>query len=231
MANIENVHKGHRQRLLDKYLQNGINSLEDHEVLEILLFFALSRCNTNDISHKLINRFGSISGVINAPIDEIMEIDGVGQSSAVLLRFLGDFVDNYKVNNNYTCQLNSQEKIIEFCKNSFINNEKESFHLLFLDKRKYLVSHISLTDCKLNSVIVDLKSILMKAFNTNAGSIIFVHNHPNAPAIASENDINTTRNIMDLFSKVDINIIDHIIIGNDGYHSMRKSGTLPELWK
>lgn len=229
--NIENVHKGHRQRLLDKYLQNGIHSLEDHEVLEILLFFALSRCNTNEISHNLINRFNSISGVINAPVDEIREINGIGQTSAVLLRFLGDFVDSYNVNKNFTCRLNSQEKIIEFCKEAFPDNDKENCHFLYLDKRLYLISHISMTNCAFSSVGIDLRSVLMKAFNVNASNIIFVHNHPNASCVPSESDITTTRYIMEMLTKINMNVIDHIVIGSDGYYSMRTSGTLNDFWK
>ncbi len=226
-----NLHKGHRQRLLKKYVENGINSLEEHEILEVLLFFVFSRCNTNEIGHELIKRFGSVENVLNAPIDEISKIKGIGESSAVLLRFLGDVVDCMNVSDNSSIKLNSIEKIIEFCKLRFSNADKEFCHFVMLDKRNIYIACISLSGCRFSSVNVNLKSVLMKAFNVNACSAIIVHNHPNSTAAASNSDVNNTRVIAQTLGSLDIGLIDHVIIGTDGYYSMRSERLLEDIWK
>lgn len=231
MSNDENLHKGHRQRLLKKYLESGFQSLEEHEVLEVLLFFALSRCNTNEISHKLINKFGSAAQVLNAPISEITQVKGVGETSAVLMRFLGDFVANYGANREAAVRLESLDNVIKFCEECFPDNDKESCHFLMLDKRKYLIACLSMTGCEFSSVNVDLKAVLMKAFNINAKSIIIVHNHPYGPSIASNSDVKFTRDIAETLISLNINVCDHIIIGNDGYFSMRRSSLLGDIWR
>lgn len=231
MPNEENMHKGHRQRLLKKYLENGIHSLEEHEVLEVLLFFAFSRCNTNEISHSLINKFGSISNVINTPVDEIKQIKGVGETSAVLLRFLGDFVDAYHINKDFAVKLDNIDDVISFCGECFPNGDTESCHFIMLDKRKYLTACMNMTECEFSSVSIDLRSVLMKAFNVNASFMIFVHNHPNGPAAASNSDVKATRDIANTLNSLGISVIDHIIIGSDGYFSMRRSNIMEDIWK
>ncbi len=231
MQNKENLHKGHRQRLLKKYFENGINSLEEHEILEILLFFAFSRCNTNEISHELIRNFGSIGNVLNAPVDEISKIKGIGESSAVLLRFLGDFIECFRTTDNSSVKFTSIEKVLEFCKLRFTNTETEFCHFLMLDKRNYYVACISLSECHFSSVNINLKTVLMKAFNVNASSAVIVHNHPDSAAKASNSDIKNTRVIAKTLNALNIGLIDHVIIGTDGYYSMRSENVLEDVWK
>ena len=230
MSKDEALHKGHRQRLLKKYLENGISSLEEHEILEILLFFAFSRCNTNDLSHMLINRFGGIREILSSPVDEIASIKGIGENSAVILRFLGDFVDTYGIKSESYIMLDNVEKVIDFCKECFRDSEKEFLNALMLDKRMCLVASMSFTDCEFSMINIDLRSILMKAFNVNASSLVFIHNHPHSSALASTSDIKCTRAIANALSALNIKINDHIIIGEDGYVSMRKMKYLEDIW-
>lgn len=230
MQNEKDLHKGHRQRLLKKYLENGIHSLEDHEILEILLFFAFSRCNTNDLSHKLINKFGNIKQVLNSPVEEISQIKGIGENSAVFLRFLGDFAETYNSETEPQILLDKVEKVLDFCTKNFQNSQTESFHFLMLDKSNRLAGTISKTDCEFNMVNVDMRSILMKAFNVNASSVIIVHNHPNGTALPSNNDIKCTRNIAETLTALNIQICDHIIIGVDGCNSLRRMKYLEDIW-
>lgn len=230
MANEHNLHKGHRQRLLKKYLENGIQSLEEHEVLEILLFFAFSRCNTNELSHMLIEKFGSVSQVLNASPKEMTEINGVGETAAALLRFLGDFVDTYGRVKEPVIKLEGIESVITFCQEFFPNEDKESCHFILLDKRKYLAACLNMTGCAFSLISVDLKQVISKAFNVNASSVIIVHNHPEATSAASNNDVRYTRSMAETFTALNINVVDHIIIGNDGCFSMRKAKLLEDLW-
>ena len=109
MAEEKNIHSGHRQRMLKKYLEHGIDCFEDHEILEIFLFTAYSRRNTNDISHQLINRFGSLEGVLNAGYDEIVEEKNVGVTAAALISFMKDFARKYNRTQLAGMKLSSSE--------------------------------------------------------------------------------------------------------------------------
>lgn len=231
MQNKENLHKGHRQRLLKKYSEYGIDSLEEHELLEILLFFAFSRCNTNEISHELIQVFGSLKNVLYAPVEDILQIKGMGYTSAVLLRFLGDFVDHFRIPDKSPTRLCSIDKIIEFCKINFPNTDREFCHILMLDKRDYYLGCLSLTERLFSTINLDMKKILMKAFIVNASNAILVHNHPHGTAEASNSDVKYTRIIAHTLSSLNIGLIDHVIAGDDGYYSMRIECMLEDIWK
>ena len=230
MQNEKNLHKGHRQRLLKKYLENGFNSLEEHEILEILLFFAFSRCNTNELSHRLIKKFGSVKDVLCAHKDELTEIEGIGETTAVLLNFLGDIVDGIGMRKEPTIRLENIDSVIRFCKEFFPITDKESCHFIMLDKRRYLLACMNMAGSEFSLVNIDMRAVLLKAFNVNASSLILVHNHPNAPSVASNNDVRYTRQIAETLTPLNIDLLDHIIIGNDGCLSMRRSKLLGDLW-
>ncbi len=225
------IHNGHRQRLLKKYKENGIDSLEEHELLEILLFFAFSRCNTNELSHNLLNKFGSIENVFKSSIDELTKINGIGSSSALLIKFLGDFSELYGRSDQKIYNLKAFENIIQFCTEHFTDQENENCHFIFLDKRKNLITHQSLTNCKFSLVNLDLKKIINKAIDLNSDSIIIVHNHPNGSSVASSNDVKYTRSIAEMIAPLDLSLVDHIIMGIDGFFSMRRSNLMNDIWK
>ena len=231
MQNEENLHKGHRQRLLKKYGENGISSIEEHEMLEILLFFAFSRCNTNEISHRLIHEFGSLKNVLYAPVDDILKVKGMGYTSAVLLRFLGDIVNYLNLPDNSSVRLSSIDKILEYCKENFTNSDREYCNFLMLDKRDFYIGCLDLTGRQFSTVNLDLKNILMTAFNVNASDTIIVHNHPHSSAKVSNSDIKNTRIIAQTLNALNIGLIDHVIIGTDGYYSMRSERLLEDIWK
>lgn len=231
MAKNPELHKGHRQRILKKYLENGIQSLEEHEILEVLLFFAFSRCNTNDISHKLINRFGSITQVFEAPIEDLVKIDGIGDAAATLLHFMGDFIRVMGLTEVPAVKLDNLNSILLFCNNRLPNDGRESCHFLLLDKRGYFITCVSMTIGEFSLVNIDFRHLILKALNANAGSIVIVHNHPETDVIAaSTSDVSYTRKLSDLLLSVGINIVDHIIFGKNGYLSMRRAGLLDDIW-
>lgn len=225
------IHDGHRQRLLKKYTKGGIDSLEEHEILEVLLFFAFSRCNTNEISHILLNKFGSIENIFRASITDLTKINGIGSSSALLLKFLGDFSELYGRSDQKLYNLKAFENIIQFCNDHFIDKENENCHFIFLDKRKNLITHQSLTNCKFSLVNIDMKKVINNAIDVNSDSIIIVHNHPNGSSVASSNDVKYTRSIAEMLAPLELSLVDHIIIGTDGFFSMRRSNLMNDIWK
>ena len=152
-------------------------------------------------------------------------------TSAVLLRFLGDIVNYLNLPDNSSVRLSSIDKILEYCKENFTNSDREYCNFLMLDKRDFYIGCLDLTGRQFSTVNLDLKNILMTAFNVNASDTIIVHNHPHSSAKVSNSDIKNTRIIAQTLNALNIGLIDHVIIGNDGYFSMRSEHLLEDIWK
>ena len=229
----DNLHAGHRQRMLKKYREHGIECFAEHEILEILLFLVFSRRNTNNISHMLIEKFGSIKGVLSADHNELTEVENVGDSAATFLCFIGDFIRWLSTHRTKKIPLNTPDKIIEYCEPLFANTTKEMTYILLLDARHDLVSQTRLNVGGPDCTTVHTKSIVRNAVFADSTNIIIVHNHTCGSAAPSIADINATRDLFNIMRTVGINLVDHIIISPDaeekGY-SMRRAEVLKDIW-
>ena len=230
MADEQNIHKGHRQRLLKRYLDHGIDSLEEHEILEIFLFTAYSRRNTNDISHKLIDKFGSVSGVLSAGYDELRDIDDVGVTAAALICFMKDFTARYSREEYSAISLCSSESLRDFCYNLMKGKRNEEAHVLFLDKSLNLIGETEIARGGHDSVEFDLRLIVMRAIRTQCSNVALAHCHPDGVLLPSSADIAATRRVAQALRNIGINLVDHIIVNNDSSYSMRCANILADIW-
>ena len=217
----KNIHEGHRSRLRQKYLANGFDSFEDHEILEMILFNCYRRRNTNDIAHKLLDTFGSISAVLEAPIDALIKA-GVSESVAVTLRMIPDICRVY-----YDDRNNSPEKIIsfaglgEFFMRKFIGRFDESIYLLLTDsKQKEVFCGVIATGTNCASD-VPFRKIVDLALRYNASNAVIAHNHPSGIAMPSREDLQVTRVLFNTLQSVGVRLVDHVIVADDDYVSLR----------
>lgn len=231
MSNTENLHKGHRQRMLKKYLEHGIDCFEDHEVLEIFLFTAYSRRNTNDISHKLIDKFGSLEGVLSAGYDELREVDDVGVTAAALISFMKDFAKRYGKEEFCGIKLDTSDSVREFCYKLLKNTTAEEAHVLFLDQTLNLIGESQISRGGSDSVDFDLRMIVTRAIRTQCSNVILAHSHPRGVLLPSGADVAATRRVAQSLSSIGINLIDHIIVNEEDSYSMRAACMLPDLWQ
>lgn len=227
----KNLHAGHRQRMLKKYREHGIECLEEHEILEVLLFLVFSRCNTNDISHMLIERFGSINGVLSADRNELIDVDKIGETAATYLCFIGDFFRWLPAHGFKRIQLNTPQKIIEYCEPIFSNSTKEMTYILILDARQNLISQTRLHLGGPDSTSVRTSDIIRNAIIANSTNVVMVHNHTTGSSSPSVADINVTRELYNALRVAGITLVDHIIIcpDSEGF-SMRSSEILRDIW-
>lgn len=230
MAEEKNIHSGHRQRMLKKYLEHGIDCFEDHEILEIFLFTAYSRRNTNDIRHQLINRFGSLEGVLNAGYDEIVEEKNVGVTAAALISFMKDFARKYNRTQLAGMKLSSSESVRKFCYDLLKDSTTEEAHVLFLDQNLNFVGESQISQGSPNSVDLDLHDIVIKSVRTSCTKIILTHSHPHGVLLPSSADIASTRRAASALNSIGIELIDHIIVNEEDSYSMRTAGMLPDIW-
>lgn len=225
------LHKGHRQRILNRFMNTGINGLEDHEKLEIILFGIYTRVNTNDISHRLIAEFGSLEKVFAATPAMLVKVEGVGERAAQMIYFYGEFFRSMNVRKPQNVRLDSAALVIEYCKRLYSPSiSNEIGYALFLDKKYNLISQTELGRGNITSVNIDTRRLLQEAINSNCSNVILVHNHPSGSKLISNADIITTRETANLLKKIEASLTDHIIICGEDGNSLRAMELLRDIW-
>ncbi len=216
----KNVHEGHMERMRNKYVNKGIEVFEQHEILEMLLFYAIPRKNTNDIAHRLLEACGSLSAVFDAPIDILMQ-QGLSYNAAVLLHMIPDLSRAYQSD-----KFDNEEKIItdenigKKMVHLFAGKNEECVYAFFLDakgKEKYsgIISKGDASSAPLFS-----KDIVSIAARCKAVTVIIAHNHPSGVAFPSRADLEATADIADALDTIGIHLADHIIVADRDYISL-----------
>lgn len=225
------VHKGHRERLRARFLKHGFAGFAPHEVLELLLFYARPRCDTNAIAHALIARFGSFSAVLDAPIEELVEVEGVGHTTAVLLKMMPQMGAYY-----LGCKaepgaiLNSTEKAGDFFLPHFFGKKSEEAYLAALDDKRKVLRCVCLSQQGItNAVTISVKRIVSEAVGANATGVILAHNHPGGLALPSAADKNLTRQAYIALRLINVKLVDHIVVADGDFVSMADSGFIEAL--
>ena len=222
---MKNLHTGHRKRLRDRFIQNSLENFEKHNILELLLFSSIPRQDTNELAHRLIEEFGSFSGVFDASVEELMKVEGVGESSAVLIKLIPAISKVYLDDKNSVGTLvRSIEECIEFLLPKFTGETTELIYLLCLDNKSKVLGCPLLCRGDLTSVNFTPRKVIETAIKFDATSVILAHNHPRGFALPSVDDINTTKQLMDTLGRVNIRFLDHIIVAGNEAVSLKDSG-------
>ncbi|MGN0688462.1 MAG: RadC family protein [Oscillospiraceae bacterium] len=225
-----NIHKGHRQRMLKRFNEHGIDSLEDHEVLEILLYSVYAQRNTNDIAHELIQRFGSLNGVLSAEPADLCEVKNVGPNAAVMLKFFKEFAKRHSHEDHSGILLCTSDSMREYCSKLLSGHTVEVAHALFLDDAHFLRGESVVSSGNSTMVEFDLRKIVRKSVDYGCSNVVLAHNHPHGVSLPSKADVATTRRTYNALYNIGINLVDHIVVGEDDTYSMRTARLLPELW-
>lgn len=219
------MHTGHRARLKAQFLQSGLDALTDIQVLELLLFYANPRRDTNPIAHRLLNQFGSLSAVLDAPPELLGKVNGVGENAALLLHLVPCVCRRYLIDRaSYEQVLDSTEKAGAFLVPYFFGARDEMVYLLCLDAKCKVLDCRMLSVGGVNTASVSVRKIVEAALACNATSVVLAHNHTSGIALPSREDEATTRQIRTALDAVGILLADHIIVADDDFVSMADSG-------
>ncbi len=210
-----NPHAGHRSRMRSKALTYGLDHLDDHEVLEMLLYHAIPRGDTNETAHRLLERFGSFRGLLEAPPEELQAVPGVGESAAVLLKLTMEAARRYyAARRTRRLHLTSTEAIGRFLTPVFIGRREENVYLLCLDAKKTPVYGRIITVGGVAASTLEIQQILSTAVSVQAKYVVLAHNHPSGYAVPSESDLQTTLQLKHALAGVNICLLDHLIIAD-----------------
>ncbi len=224
--NNSNLHAHHRERMRKRFLKNGCDNFNDHEILEMLLFYTIPVANTNETAHKLIHHFGSLKNVFSANYQELLSFDGIGEKSAVFLTFLGEVFQRCNASKKLEGKC-SYEKRFTYFKNILGSEKKhEIFMVAFLNDKLEIVGSSILETGNPGQVKIDLYKLTEQVMLSRCHGIIIAHNHPAGEATPSYDDCQESKKIMDFLYEINIRLEDHIIIGQDNVYSMRENGLL-----
>lgn len=221
------VHDGHRERLRKNYLEHGLQPMHDINALELLLFYAIPRRDTNEIAHHLLDRFGSLDAVFSAPVEELREVDGIGESAAALLTLVPDIMKKSRLSKSRSMkQIRNSEDAGAYLLPYFMNEKDEVVYLLCLDSKRAVICCAEMGRGVVNSVDANIRRIVEKALKVRACSVILAHNHPDGIAIPSREDDAFTRALFNALETVGIRMEDHIIVADEDYISLADTGML-----
>lgn len=221
------VHDGHRERMKSSFKKNGLDSMNDVNALELLLFYAIPRRDTNVIAHALLDHFGSLSRVFSASIQELCAVEGVGENTAVLISMIPQLVRKSKVSDaeKITVIKNSKDAG-KYLVPRFAFEQDEVALLVCLDSQKRVIGCFELGRGVVNKVSVDVRKVVELALRYKASSVILSHNHPDSFALPSLADTAMTEQIYRSLRLVGITLADHVIVSGEDYVSYLDSGML-----
>ena len=214
-------HANHRDRVRNLFLQSGLDGFSDHNILELLLFYSIPQGDTNVTAHNLIDRFGSLANVLDAPVEELVKVNGVGYYSAVFLKILPQIARRYlcgKTTDSFS--FSESDALRDYVCTRFVGEKNECVFLLSFDAAGQFVRCDRMSVGSVTQLQVDKRQLMEAALRTGAVYTALAHNHPGGVAAPSASDVQATQEIAALFSGVGIRLIDHLITAGTECFSM-----------
>ena len=226
--------QGHRERIKEKFLKNGIDGFAEYEILELLLTYCIPRKDTKPISKELLNKFKSLDNVFKADFDKLSAIDGLGKNSIVFLKLIGDLpsiiykdeLKNKKLIDKETLKISNKDILLKYLRNKIGYEEIEKFYVLYLSSSNEVIEFEENSVGTLDRSSVYPREIYKKIINLNAKSVILAHNHPSDNITPSKCDIELTNEIAKGLKNFGALLIEHIIITKNSYFSFLEEGLI-----
>ena len=230
MANQKGIHAGHRQRMHQRVQQYGLESLAEHEALEYLLYFTNAQKNTNPVAHALLEKFGDLAGVLEASEEDLCSVDGVGPASARLLHLLPQVSAYYhRSRTRDRRRMKSVEDLGAYAMARFRGISKERVLLICLSRQRRITYTAWLGQGMEDRVSLPVQEAISQALRVRAESAVLCHNHPGGNALPSRQDLEATAELARGMNTVGIELLDHLIVTDTEYTSLRQRCEMPVL--
>ena len=226
--------QGHRERIKEKFLKNGIDGFAEYEILELLLTYCIPRKDTKPIAKELLNKFKSLDNIFKADFDKLSAIDGLGKNSIVFLKLIGDLpsiiykdeLKNKKLVDKETLKISNKDILLKYLRSKIGYEEIEKFYVLYLSSSNEVIEFEENSVGTLDRSSVYPREIYKKIINLNAKSVILAHNHPSDNITPSKCDIELTNEIAKGLKNFGALLIEHIIITKNSYFSFLEEGLI-----
>ncbi len=206
-------HEGHRSRMKERFLTGGLSSFSDHEIIELILFYALPYRNTNPLAHDLVARYGSWTRVVDANYEDLLTVPGVTPHVATLLTLAGQSARRYHRDmTGVVNHLYNTEQIVRHVLPWYLGARDESVVMVSLDNKNKHLNTTRIFEGSVNSAQFNVRLAVQQALRDNATQVVLAHNHPNGFAFPSVADVTTTQYVAQVFQPLDIRVIDHLVV-------------------
>jgi len=227
MAIEKPSHIGHRSRIKKRFRQGGLAQFLDHEVLEMLLTYAIPRRDVKPVAWELIKKYGSLSRALDAKPEELTGINGLGEEAATFISFIRALMRRYFLDELKQRQtIRSPEDVVHFCRASLEGERDESFEVLYLTTRNTVIEAERISTGTIDRATVSPRKVVENALKARAAGLIFIHNHPSGNPSPSKEDVTLTTEITRAAQSLGISVHDHIIVGKGNYYSFRANGLI-----
>ena len=228
MTMSANIHEGHREKMRDRFIHDkGFENFEDHQILELLLFYSRTRGDTNPTAHELLEEFGSLKGVLEARPEQLMQVKGIGKQQAVLISMVVPLTRVW-----HRCAMATPDRIgnsreaEDYCLSILAGERTERFYVISLNAKCNVLGRRKISEGSLSEVSAYPRMVMETALNYNAHSVLLCHNHPGGTCAPSPEDISSTIQLQRLLNGVGILVLDHIIVAGDRTYSMIQHGDI-----
>ncbi|MEG1662312.1 MAG: JAB domain-containing protein, partial [Clostridiales bacterium] len=209
----KSIHAGHRERLKKRAVQEGLDSFDAHQLLELLLFYAIPYKDTNELAHQLIDKFGNFAAVLDADYQQLLMIKGVGPNTAALLTMIPGLCRRYQLDSwGERVHIDCGYTLGEYCVNLFIGCSYEKFYMVCLDSQSRVIQTVLVNEGTINEVSVYPRLVVENALRYKAHSVALAHNHPGGTLRSSAGDVQLTKRLTAVLNEININVNDHIIV-------------------
>jgi DNA repair protein RadC len=227
-TNHRDYNLGHRRRLNQKFTNSGIETLHDYEALELLLTYVIRRQDVKKRAKALLDKFGSVKGVLDAETDDLKQIEGIGDRCALFFKLVKETASLYlKAKAKEKKQVTCTTELLDFCRTVMGGKKDEEFCVIYLDVQNQIIEFETVQRGVVNQAVVYPRQVLESALKKKASAIILAHNHPSGHVRPSDADIRLTKTIQEAAKMLDILVHDHIIIGENRFFSFREEGIMP----
>ena len=222
------IHDGHREKMRQRFLKGGLEPFADHEALELLLYYAIPRRDTNPIAHALMDRYGSLSAVLAAPVEDLQKVEGIGESAAILLKLVPRLCAKARLADadRQELVLNTASRAGAYLLERFYGEQNEVIYQLCLDRKGKLLACERLSEGSSTAAELNIRRLVENALLSSASAVILSHNHPSGIALPSREDYATTQWVQEALRTIGVELLDHIIVAENDYVSLADSGIL-----
>ncbi len=227
MVSDLNIHQGHRKRMKSAMLEHGLDGLNEHQILELLLFYGVPNGDTNPTAHRLIQHFGTLKGVLEADYDDLLKVNGIGENAASLIKFAQMFSGVYLRASSFTdgiLNINNTSDLRKYYEGVFLGAKDEQIRAMLVDDELNMVKEQLIIEGTIGKVELSTRRFTDFVIRNNCSRVVIAHNHPNGSALPSGADIAATTELEEIMNRIDITLLDHIIVGRTGSISMRANG-------
>ena len=220
-------HAGHRQRMRERFRQQGLQGFAPHEVLELILFYAIPQRKVNPLAHRLLDQFGSLHAVLDASVEQLMQVEGVGEYAATLLHLFSD------VGRQLGVSRSSQESVPfdighakKHCLNLLDGLTEEHFYVVCLDSRMCLIRDVLIAKGSIDEVPTYPRIVAQAVLACNAYAVVLCHNHPGGDIVPSQPDLDATSTLHNMLKTMNVRLVDHMVVAGGRVVSMVNLGLI-----